>query len=88
METLFIFLTGRQQEVLELLGQGLSQRQIARKLWVQYDTVHSHCKKVRDYFDARSNREAVFRARARAWGFIGPIGSPVGSGPLFVGSHS
>jgi DNA-binding CsgD family transcriptional regulator len=81
-EPVLIFLTPRQQEVLELLNQGLDQPQIARRLWLSYDTVRSHTAKVRDYFDARSNREAV--RRARAWGFVGPEGSPVGTGALWA----
>jgi DNA-binding NarL/FixJ family response regulator len=76
-----ILLTERQQQVLELLNQGFGQPQIAGKLWLAYDTVRSHTSKIRDYFDAHSNREAV--KRARAWGFVGPEGSPVGSGEIW-----
>lgn len=80
--SLFIFLTSRQQQVLELSAQGLTPKQIANKFRVKYETVIRYLYEIRDYFDARSNREAVIRARA--WGFVGPVGSPVGSGPLFV----
>lgn len=80
--SLFIFLTDRQQQVLELLAQGFSPKQIARKVFLEYDTVLKHLRAIREYFDVNTNRAAVMRARR--WGFVGPIGSPVGSGPLFV----
>lgn len=72
--------TERQWEVLELLGQGFRQMQIAEKLWLAYDTVRSHTRRLRAYFDAHSNRELV--TIARAWGFIEPEGSELGSGAL------
>lgn len=82
MECPFILLTERRQQVLELLAQNMEMKQIARKMYLSYDTVVSHARAVRNYFDATTNQAAV--ARARAWGFVGPEGSPVGSGPLFV----
>lgn len=77
-----ILLPPRQQEVLEMLNQGMVEQQIARRLWLSYNTVRTHTRKVRAYFDARSNGEAV--VRARAWGFVGPGDWPVGSGPLLA----
>lgn len=55
-----ILLPARQQEVLELLNQGLVERTIAAKLWVSYNTVRTHTRKIRDYFDAHSNRSRYF----------------------------
>ncbi len=75
-----ILLPARQQEVLEMLNQGMAERQISRLLWISYNTVRTHTRKIRDYFDAHSNSEAVLRARA--WGFVGPEDWPIGSGPL------
>jgi len=73
-----ILLPDRQQEVLEMLNRGLLERQIAKQLWVSYNTIRTHTRKIRDYFDAHSNGEAV--ATARAWGFVNPDG--FGTGPL------
>lgn len=77
-----ILLPARQQEVLELLNQGMVERAIAIKLWLSYNTVRTHTRKIRQYFDVHSNRESVLRARA--WGFVGPEDWPVGSGPLLA----
>ncbi len=77
-----ILLPARQQEVLEMLNQGMVERKIAMVLWLSYNTVRTHTRKIRAYFDAHSNGEAV--ARARAWGFVGPADWPVGSGALLA----
>jgi DNA-binding CsgD family transcriptional regulator len=77
-----ILLTTRQQEVLEMLNQGMVEQQIARRLWRSYNTVRTHTRNLREYFDAHSNSEVV--VRARAWGFVGPADWPVGSGPLLA----
>lgn len=73
-----ILLPQRQQEILEMLNRGMVERQIAMDLWLSYNTVRTHTRKIRDYFDAHSNREVV--DRARAWGFVNPDG--FGTGPL------
>lgn len=78
----FVLLPDRCQRVLELLGQGMTLQQIATRCRLKYDTVNRYAYEIRDYFDVTSTRAAVMRARR--WGFIGPMGSPVGSGPLFV----
>ena len=80
--TSLILLPARQQEVLELLNQGMVEQQISRQLWITYNTVRVHTRKIRAYFDVHSNREAVIRARA--WGFVGPGDWPVGSGELLA----
>lgn len=77
-----ILLPARRQEVLELLNQGMVERAIAVKLWLSYNTVRTHTRKIREYFDVHSNQESVLRARS--WGFVGPEGWPVGSGPLLA----
>lgn len=77
-----ILLPRRQQEILEMLNQGMVERKIAIALWLSYNTVRTHTRKIRAYFDAHSNREAVLRARA--WGFVGPEDWPVGSGELLA----
>src|SRR5688572_23679305 len=78
----FILLPDHHQQVLELLAQGFTPKQVASRRGLKYETVIRYQYEIRDYFDVNSNRQAV--KRARAWGFVGPAGSPVGSGPLFV----
>jgi GAF domain-containing protein/DNA-binding CsgD family transcriptional regulator len=56
-------LTRRQAEVLNLLGEGRSARQIAAELHLSQDTVRNHIRAVKHALDARSQLEAVARAR-------------------------
>jgi LuxR family maltose regulon positive regulatory protein len=52
-------LTPREQEVLELVRQGLSNRQIARTLWIAESTVKVHVHHVLEKLGARSRTEAA-----------------------------
>ncbi len=61
-------LTSREQEVLELLAAGSSNRAIAAELVVTIDTVKKHVSHVLDKLGAASRTEAV--ARARTLGLI------------------
>jgi LuxR family maltose regulon positive regulatory protein len=56
-------LTSREQEVLELLTAGGSNRAIAAELVVTIDTVKKHVSHVLDKLGAGSRTEAVARAR-------------------------
>jgi GAF domain-containing protein len=56
-------LTRRQLEVLNLLGEGRSAKQIARELYRSEDTVRNHIRAIKHALDARSQLEAVARAR-------------------------
>ena len=56
-------LTARQAEVLELLGQGLSNADIADRLFVSPRTVENHVAAVLDKLDVTTRAEAVERAR-------------------------
>lgn len=47
------------------LAQGLSHRQIARKMHLSYNTVRSHTLYLRHFFGVHSNVDAV--AKARLW---------------------
>ncbi len=58
----------RQLEVLRLLAQGLSHRQIGRLLGRSFETIRSHTLVIRHYFGVHSNVEAV--AKARSWGLL------------------
>lgn len=56
-------LTPRQCEVLELLGQGLSNKRIARQLSLSDNTVRRHVQGILEHFQVASRAEAVFAAR-------------------------
>jgi DNA-binding NarL/FixJ family response regulator len=56
-------LTRRQLEVLNLLGEGRSARQIAAGLHLSEATVRNHIRAVKHALDARSQLEAIARAR-------------------------
>ncbi len=55
-------LTRREREVLELVRQGLSNRQIARTLWISESTVKVHIRHVFEKLGARSRTEAAAMA--------------------------
>ncbi len=56
-------LTARQAEVLRLLDEGLSNTEIADRLFVSLRTVESHVSAVLDKLDVSTREEAVSRAR-------------------------
>jgi two-component system, NarL family, nitrate/nitrite response regulator NarL len=55
-------LTAREREILDLMSQGLTNREIAAQLSIAYPTVRSHVRRVLEKLDARSKLEAVVRA--------------------------
>lgn len=58
-------LSDRELEVLRLLGDGMSNREIARALFVSEATVKTHLAHIYDKLDAPSRTAAVATARAR-----------------------
>jgi GAF domain-containing protein/DNA-binding CsgD family transcriptional regulator len=56
-------LTRRQLEVLRLLGDGKSARQISEELYRSEATVRNHIRAIKHALDARSQLEAIARAR-------------------------
>jgi LuxR family maltose regulon positive regulatory protein len=56
-------LTDRELEVLQLIAQGLSNRQIAARLVVSVNTVKTHAKNLNAKLDAANRTQAVARAR-------------------------
>jgi DNA-binding NarL/FixJ family response regulator len=55
-------LTRREQEVLGLLQQGLSNREIAKTLWISESTVKVHMRHVFEKLGVRSRTEAALAA--------------------------
>jgi DNA-binding NarL/FixJ family response regulator len=67
-------LTPRERQVLELIAQGLSNREIGEALVVEETTVKTHVKRVLMKLDARDRVHAVILAYE--WGVITPGGEP------------
>lgn len=60
-------LTEREREVLELLHAGLSNKEIAQKLYLSVRTVEVHLRNVYGKLGVRSRLEAVTRMRGDGW---------------------
>jgi two-component system, NarL family, response regulator LiaR len=58
-----LHITRRELEVLELIAQGLSNREIAEKLFVSENTVKTHSSRVFDKLGARRRTQAVQRGK-------------------------
>jgi LuxR family maltose regulon positive regulatory protein len=56
-------LSQRELKVLQLLAQGLSNREIGERLFLALDTVKGHNRKIFDKLQVQSRTEAVARAR-------------------------
>lgn len=52
-------ITRRELEILELVAQGMSNREIAGKLFVSENTVKTHCARAFDKLGARRRTQAV-----------------------------
>lgn len=55
-------LSAREKEILSLLVDGNSYKMIANKLYISYETVHSHVKKIYKKLHVNSVNEAVSKA--------------------------
>src|SRR5579872_506066 len=53
------YLSGRQQEVLSLVGQGLSNQEVGSKLEISLETVKSHIQHILQSLGARNRAHAV-----------------------------
>lgn len=56
-------LSQRELEILHLIAQGLSNRQIGERLFLALDTVKGHNRKIFDKLQVQSRTEAIVRAR-------------------------
>ena len=48
-----------QQQVLDLLSQGLMYKEIAEKLGISYETVHTYIRRIYEKLQVRTRTEAV-----------------------------
>ena len=64
-------LSERELEVLELIAEGLTNQQIASRLFLSLNTVKAHARNIYGKLGVRSRTQAV--ARARALGILSPI---------------
>ena len=62
--------TERELEVLRLLADGLTRREVAVTLFVSYSTIHSHTKSIRRKLGGATRDEVL--ERARGLGLIAP----------------
>jgi ATP/maltotriose-dependent transcriptional regulator MalT len=56
-------ITRRELEILQLIAEGLSNREIAERLYVSENTVKTHSARLFDKLDARRRTQAVQRAK-------------------------
>lgn len=56
-------ITRRELEILELIAQGMSNREIAGKLYVSENTIKTHCSRVFDKLGAKRRTQAVQRGK-------------------------
>lgn len=64
-------ITQREYEVLQLIAQGLSNQEIASKMFVSLNTVKTHTSNLFSKLDAQRRTQAV--ERARSLGLIAPL---------------
>jgi DNA-binding NarL/FixJ family response regulator len=57
-------LTAREREILALIDEGLSNKEIASRLFIEVSTVKNHVHNILDKLGARRRSEAAARARA------------------------
>jgi RNA polymerase sigma factor (sigma-70 family) len=66
METQLEKLTAREKEVLRLMAQGISSREIASRLGISYTTVRTHIRSLGSKLGVHSKLEAIVKARELA----------------------
>jgi DNA-binding CsgD family transcriptional regulator len=52
-------ITARELEVLDLVAEGFSTREIAQRLWVTEETVKTHIRRLHDRLGAKTRAQAV-----------------------------
>lgn len=54
-------LTAREKEIMELMKQGLTKKEIGHVLCIKYSTVDSHCKNIYKKLKVNSNVQAIVK---------------------------
>jgi two-component system, NarL family, nitrate/nitrite response regulator NarL len=72
-------LTARQLEILALIDRGLSNKEIASRLWIELPTVKNHVHNILDRLGARRRTEALAALRARGVTLPAPAPPQLGS---------
>jgi len=57
-----VFLTGREKEILNLIARGLSNKEMAGRLGISLNTVHSHRKKIMKKLDIHKQADIIHYA--------------------------
>ena len=65
-------LTEREREVLELIAQGLDNREIARRLSLSHKTIRNHVSNIFNKLQVAGRAEAIIRARDAGMGKLPP----------------
>jgi len=60
-----INITAREQQILKLIAEGKSNKQIANDVFLSIETVKTHIRKIFDKFEVNNRMEAVVAARER-----------------------
>lgn len=55
-------LTKREKEILKLLVEGMSKKQLAEKLFLSYHTIDAHIRNIYSKLEVHSNRSAIAKA--------------------------
>ncbi|RZL90608.1 MAG: response regulator transcription factor [Variovorax sp.] len=61
-------LSQRERQVLRLLANGMSNKELSRKLFISENTVESHLRRINGKLGAKNRTQAV--TRAREWGLV------------------
>jgi DNA-binding NarL/FixJ family response regulator len=69
-------LCARQREILELLAEGLSNAEIAGRLFLSESTVKQHLRAAYKALGVKNRREAAALLRGRVWRGVTPRGMP------------
>lgn len=56
-------LSGREQEVLQLMAEGLSNQEIADRIFVSLNTVKTHCSRIFEKLDVKRRTQAVEKSK-------------------------
>ena len=56
-------LSGREREVLQLMAEGLSNQEIADRLYVSLNTIKTHCSRIFEKLEVRRRTQAVQKAK-------------------------